>query len=51
MVRILKKRRTYCKNKCKKHTIHKVSQYKKGAESPHVQGIKFASPCRKKKIR
>ena len=38
MVKILKKRRTYCNNKCKKHTIHKVSQYKKGADSLKVLG-------------
>ena len=33
MVKILKKRKAYCPNKCKKHTLHKVSQYKKGAEA------------------
>jgi large subunit ribosomal protein L44e len=38
MVKILKKRKTYCKNKCKKHTLHKVSQYKKGADSVKTQG-------------
>ena len=32
MVKVLKKRKSYCPNKCKKHTLHKVSQYKKGAE-------------------
>ena len=37
-MKILKKRRTYCKNKCKKHTLHKVSQYKKGADSTKTQG-------------
>ena len=29
--------RTYCK-KCKKHTVHKVSQYKKGMDSLTRQG-------------
>lgn len=32
-------RRTYCKNKvCKKHTPHKVTQYKKGKDSLSAQG-------------
>lgn len=34
---ILKTRKTYCK-KCKKHTLHKVAQYKKGKESGFCQG-------------
>ncbi|KAL4068521.1 zinc-binding ribosomal protein [Scleroderma yunnanense] len=39
MVNIPKTRRTYCKGKqCKKHTPHKVTQYKKGKDSLFVQG-------------
>jgi large subunit ribosomal protein L44e len=39
MVNVPKTRRTFCKGKnCKKHTLHKVSQYKKGKDSVHVQG-------------
>ncbi|KAI2805979.1 hypothetical protein RDWZM_009384 [Blomia tropicalis] len=38
MVNVPKTRRTYCKGKCKKHTLHKVTQYKKGKESRHAQG-------------
>merc|ERR1712038_447780 len=37
MVNIPKTRRTYCK-KCKKHTPHKVSQYKTGKKSGKAQG-------------
>merc|ERR1712203_177497 len=37
MVQIKKTRRTYC-NRCLTHTIHKVSQYKKGKESTTAQG-------------
>jgi len=37
-VNIPKKIRTYCKV-AKKHTIHKVSQYKKGKENKFNQGI------------
>jgi large subunit ribosomal protein L44e len=37
MVTIPKKIRTYCP-KLKKHTVHKVSQYKKGKESAYSQG-------------
>lgn len=33
-----KTRRTFCKGKCKKHTMHKVTQYKKGKDSIFVQG-------------
>ena len=34
-----KQRRTFCKGKnCKKHTLHKVTQYKKGRESSSAQG-------------
>ncbi|KAI1612134.1 zinc-binding ribosomal protein [Exophiala viscosa] len=39
MVNIPKTRRTYCKNKsCKKHTQHKVTQYKAGKASLFAQG-------------
>ncbi|KAH6909626.1 60S ribosomal protein L44 [Coprinopsis sp. MPI-PUGE-AT-0042] len=39
MVNIPKTRRTYCKGKtCKKHTPHKVTQYKKGKDSKVAQG-------------
>jgi large subunit ribosomal protein L44e len=38
MVNVPKTRRTYCKGKCGKHTLHKVTQYKKGKESVHSQG-------------
>ena len=38
-VNIPKTRRTYCKGKdCKKHTQHKVTQYKKGKDSLAAQG-------------
>ena len=38
MVNVPKSRRTFCKGKCKKHTVHKVTQYKKGKESIFAQG-------------
>uniref|UniRef100_A0AC35GRR0 60S ribosomal protein L44 n=1 Tax=Panagrolaimus sp. PS1159 TaxID=55785 RepID=A0AC35GRR0_9BILA len=38
MVNIPKTRRTFCPGKCRKHTIHKITQYKKGKESRHAQG-------------
>lgn len=39
MVNIPKTRKTYCKGKdCKKHTQHKVTQYKKGKDSLRAQG-------------
>ncbi|AFZ81386.1 60S ribosomal protein L44, putative [Theileria equi strain WA] len=38
MVNIPKSRKTLCAGKCKKHSLHKVSQYKKGKESVHAQG-------------
>jgi len=50
MVNIPKTRRTYCKGKvCKKHTPHKVTQYKKGKDSLAAQGKrrydrKFTTP-------
>ena len=38
-----KQRKTFCKGKnCKKHTLHKVTQYKKGRDSIHVQGNAFS---------
>lgn len=38
-VNVPKQRKTFCKGKnCKKHTLHKVTQYKKGRDSVHVQG-------------
>lgn len=37
MVVIPKTRKTYCA-KCKVHTVHKVTQYKKGKESKAAQG-------------
>ena len=33
-----KTKRTFCKFVCKKHTTHKVTQYKKGKESTKAQG-------------
>jgi ribosomal protein L44E len=39
MVNIPKERKTYCKNaKCRKHTVHKVTQYKAGKASGFAQG-------------
>jgi len=39
MVNIPKQRKTFCKGKkCKKHTLHKVSQYKVGKASLFAQG-------------
>ena len=37
MVVIPKTRKTYC-SKCLTHTVHKISQYKKGKESKQAQG-------------
>lgn len=34
-----KTKKTYCKSKeCRKHTLHKVTQYKKGKDSLAAQG-------------
>ena len=33
-----KTKKTYCRFACKKHTTHKVTQYKKGKESTKAQG-------------
>ena len=39
MVNVPKTRRTFCKGKkCRKHTVHKVSQYKAGKASNFAQG-------------
>jgi large subunit ribosomal protein L44e len=38
MVVIPKTRKTYCPGKCLVHTVHKVTQYKKGKESKAAQG-------------
>lgn len=38
MVNVPKERRTFCKGgKCKKHTLHKVTQYKSGKASNFAQ--------------
>lgn len=38
MVNVPKERRTFCKgDKCKKHTLHKVTQYKSGKASNFAQ--------------
>ncbi len=38
-VNVPKERRTYCKGKkCRKHTVHKVTQYKAGKASEFAQG-------------
>merc|ERR1712201_68714 len=39
MVNVPKTRKTFCKGtKCRKHTMHKVTQYKKGKDSIYAQG-------------
>ncbi|MFH4979736.1 hypothetical protein AB6A40_006445 [Gnathostoma spinigerum] len=38
MVNVPKTRKTFCRGKCRKHTLHKVTQYKKGKESSFAQG-------------
>lgn len=38
MVVIPKTRKTYCPGQCCTHTVHKVTQYKKGKESKAAQG-------------
>merc|ERR1712093_333777 len=39
MVNVPKERKTYCKGKkCRKHTVHKVTQYKAGKASNYAQG-------------
>ena len=38
MVNMPKTKKTYCRFACKKHTTHKVTQYKKGKEPTKAQG-------------
>lgn len=38
MVNMPKSKKTFCRFNCRKHTAHKVSQYKKGKESVFSQG-------------
>jgi ribosomal protein L44E len=38
MVNMPKSKKAFCKWNCKKHTQHKVTQYKKGKESRVAQG-------------
>ncbi|KAL0051536.1 hypothetical protein WJX82_009475 [Trebouxia sp. C0006] len=39
MVNVPKTKRAYCKDKnCRKHTVHKVTQYKTGKASLYAQG-------------
>jgi large subunit ribosomal protein L44e len=38
MVNFPKERNTYCAGKCKKHALHKVTQYKSGKASNFAQG-------------
>ncbi|KAF5930221.1 hypothetical protein HYC85_031094 [Camellia sinensis] len=39
LVNVPKTKKTYCKSKeCRKHTLHKVTQYKKGKDSLAAQG-------------
>lgn len=38
MVNMPKAKKTFCRFVCKKHTQHKVTQYKKGKESTSAQG-------------
>jgi large subunit ribosomal protein L44e len=46
MVNIPKTRNTYCAGKeCKKHTPHKVTQYKTGKASLFAQGIAEPMLC------
>ena len=41
MVNIPKTKRTYCAAKeCRKHSLHKVTQYKKGKDSLYAQGTR-----------
>ncbi|KAK4337412.1 hypothetical protein RND71_044142 [Anisodus tanguticus] len=39
MVNVPKTKRTFCAGKCRKHTLHKISQYKKGKDSEIAQGV------------
>jgi len=41
MVAFPKTKKTYCpSDKCHKHTVHKISQYKKGKDNQHAQGTR-----------
>ena len=40
MVNIPKTRKTFCQHKCRKHTLHKVTQYKQGKASVVAQGTR-----------
>ncbi|EYC40416.1 hypothetical protein Y032_0613g679 [Ancylostoma ceylanicum] len=61
MVNVPKARRTFCDGKCRKHTNHKVTQYKKGKESKFAQegylhlsvnghSVQVSFPCQFKTI-
>lgn len=44
-VNIPKNKKAFCKNKaCKKHTVHKVTQYKTGKASLYAQGAVLDIP-------
>lgn len=44
-VNIPKNKKAFCKNKaCKKHTVHKVTQYKTGKASLYAQGAAPEAP-------
>merc|ERR1712066_640649 len=38
MVNVPKQRKTFCRHKCHRHTLHKVTQYKTGKASLFAQG-------------
>ena len=42
MVNVPKTRKTFCPNKCRKHTLHKVTQYKQGKARITAQGSNTA---------
>ena len=45
MVNVPKTRKTFCPGKkCRKHTLHKVTQYKAGKASLYAQGTSASSP-------
>merc|ERR1711924_426655 len=49
MVNVPKERKTYCKNKkCRKHQVHKVTQYKAGKASNFAQGKRRYDSSHKK---
>jgi len=50
-VNVPKQRRTFCKGKkCRKHTLHKVTQYKKGKDSLFAQGCHLVHICDRRSI-